>query len=113
MFIPCIEPILDLPSNGYHIHYKWKREDCTILFSVAQQGLALSCHVASDKQGLRKLKQAINEFCPFIFSQFPWSRMIIAKVDKVNRASIKRVLLKTNFEQVLETKKACVLIRRP
>lgn len=101
-----------LPTNEYHVHYKWDREDCNILFSATQQGRAMSCHVASDKEGLRKLKQAINEFCEFVFGRYTWCKMILAKVDKVNKASIKRILLKVDFEQLLETEDMIVLIRR-
>jgi hypothetical protein len=87
----------NLPTNENHLVFKFDRDDCHILFSVSQQGKAASCHFSSDHEGLRHLKEAINEWCDFCFYMFDWCEMILAKV---NIDSIERLLLKLNFIKI-------------
>jgi hypothetical protein len=71
-----------LPTSENHINFRWLNDDCIILFSVCQQGEAASCHFSSDRKGLRRLREAINQFVEFVFWLFDWCEMIIAKVLK-------------------------------
>ena len=57
----------------------------------------MSCHLASDRSGVKLLKQAVNEFADFLFDEFPWCKMIFAKP---NKSSLERLLLKTGFKKV-------------
>lgn len=97
-----------LHDENYRI-YRWTRRDCKVLFSVTRKGKAANCHVASDKAGLRMLKQAINEFTRFIFQTYPWCDMILAQAKK---DSVIRILLKLGFEIVYTEPDITVLARR-
>ena len=90
--------LIGLPTNEYHLNFRWNEKDCKILFSICRKGNALSCHFASDKAGLRRIKQAIDEFCEFLFRKFDWCTMVLAKV---NIDSVGRLIKKCGFEEVL------------
>ena len=87
-----------LPTSKDHLNFKWLGKG-HILFSVARQGNAASCHFASDKKGLRHIKQAINEWCDFIRDLFDWCKMIIAKVYN-SKSGVINILKKCNFLKV-------------
>lgn len=84
-----------LPTDINHLNFRWLGKGCNIMFSVARQGNAASCHFSSDRKGLRKLKQAINEWCEFVFWMFDWCEMIIGKVEKEN---ISKLLKECDFK---------------
>lgn len=80
-FMPYTGDLMGLPTNEHHINFLWCEPGCKVLFSVAKQGDAASCHFASDKAGMKKIKRGIKEFCDFVFELFPWCKAIIAKVE--------------------------------
>lgn len=88
---------MGLPADDNHLVFRWIESDCKILFSIARLGDGASCHFASDKAGLRKLKQAINEFCDYCFLVFNWCTMILAKVK---RESVCRLIEKCEFKKI-------------
>jgi hypothetical protein len=98
-----------LPTSENYLNFQWVSPECNILFSVTQMGKALSCHFTSDKSGLRHLRQAINEFAVFCFDIFPWSCMIIARV---NRRSVGKLITKCGFERLVGNGNNVVYIRR-
>lgn len=71
-----------------------------IILSFAQRGASISAHFASNKEGLRHIKQAINDFCEWIFSICEWCMMILA-VIKRNRPSVVRLIRKLHFFHVV------------
>lgn len=89
--------LIGLATDANHVVFRWIESDCKILFSVARVGKGCSCHFASDKNGLRHIKQAINEFCEFLFRKFKWCNMILAKVEK---NSVERLIRKCGFAKV-------------
>lgn len=93
-FAPYSGDLIGLPCDRNHLVFRWGDNDCKILFSVCRRGNAASCHFASDKKGLRKLKQAINEFTAFVFDLFKWCIMSIAIVSK---SSIGRLIEKCGY----------------
>ena len=93
MFKVATGDLLGLPTNERHINVKWEGSG-NVLFSMTKLGESLSCHFASDKAGLRHIKQAINEFCEWAFNVFKWCKMIIATV-KI--PSVARVVKKCGF----------------
>ena len=99
--------LIGLPLNDNHLIFKWNVPGCKILFSAAMQGNGMSCHFASDKRGLRKIRQAIIAFVQFIFTQYPWCEMIIAKVQL---PSVGRLLPKLGFALLAETEYCNVYI---
>ena len=87
-----------LPTSETHTVFRWHEPGCKILFSATRQGNAMSCHFSSDRRGLRKLKQAIDEFCNFCIETYKWCTMIIAKIKK---NSVVRLVEKCGFKFVL------------
>jgi hypothetical protein len=96
-FYPYEGDLMGLPADKNHLVFRWADDRCKILFSVCKLGMGASCHFASDKRGLRWLKQAIDEFCGYCFIAFEWCTMILAKTGKY---SIGRLISKCGFEKV-------------
>lgn len=90
-FEPYEGDMIGLVSNSNHLVFRWYRTDCKILFSVSRRGDAASCHFASDKAGLRHVKEAIDDFVRFVFWLFDWCRMVLAQVE---RPSVGRLIEK-------------------
>ena len=99
--------LIGLPTSGDHLIFKWNEPGCKILFSAAKQGNGMSCHFASDKRGLRKIKSAISAFVEFIFKKYPWCEMIFAKVTL---PSVGRILPKLGFSKLIKTEYCNVYI---
>jgi hypothetical protein len=100
----------NLLTSEKYINFLWNNPDCKILFSVTKRGNAAVCHFTSDKAGLRKLKQALNEWCTFCFWLLPWCEMIIGIIE---RPSVCRLAERCNFKQVASFGKNKIYIRRP
>ena len=100
--------LIGLPTDRNHLNFRWSESDCKVLFSVSRQGNGASCHFASDKRGVKKVRQAINEFCEFVFDIFPWCEMIIAKMAK----RIVKIVRECGFEKLTEVGEVQVYIRR-
>lgn len=71
-----------------------------VIFSFAQRGKSISAHFASNKEGLRHIKQAIDDFCEWIFYICEWCTMILA-VIKSKRLSVVRLVEKLDFSYVM------------
>ena len=97
---------MGLPTNENHLVYKWS--DGNILFSMTKRGKAASCHFASDSQSIRGVKDAINEFVPFVFKEFKWCKMVLAVIC---RPSIERIVGKCGFEEVTRNENAALYVR--
>lgn len=100
--------LMGLPTDANHYVYRWLEPECKVLFSATRQGEAMSIHLASDKKGLRRLKQALNEFCEYVFKVFSWCKMIIGKV---NRRSIANLVVKCGFSEVYRNKDKSAWVR--
>jgi hypothetical protein len=97
-FLPYSGDLIKLPTSENHLIFRWVEPDCKVLFSVCRQGNGASCHFASDKKGIFKIKRAINEFCEFVFD---WCEMIIAKV-MLNKIGL--ILEKCGFKKIVDGK---------
>lgn len=87
---------MGLYADENYLVFRWTGPG-TVLFSVARRGDAASCHFASDKAGLRHLKQAIEAWCRFAAWLFDWCRMILAQVK---RPSVGRLIEKCGFRLI-------------
>ena len=94
-FLPCSGPIEGLHSDDNHIFFRWSKGE--VYASVSRRGDAISAHLSCNASALRRLKQAINEFCDYTFWLFDWCKMILAQVT---RPSVGRVVLKCGFYPV-------------
>jgi len=97
--------LIGLPTDSNHLVYRWDYTGCKILFSMCRQGNAASCHFASDKKGLRKLKTSVIEFIDFVFTNFDWCEMIFAKIIP---NSVKKLSESVGFEFLTSTEKSDV-----
>jgi len=95
-FEPYDGDLMGLYVDENHWVIKWSVPG-TILFSFSRRGDAISAHFASDKQGLRHLKQAIDDFVHHVFWAFDWCTMVLAQVK---RRSVARLIEKCNFVPV-------------
>jgi len=100
----------DLVTSDKYLNFKWLNPDCNILFSVTRQGKAAVCHFTFDKKGLRKLKQAANEWCEFCFWLFEWCKMIIGIIVK---PSIARFVERCGFQYIGSFGNKRIYVRRP
>lgn len=100
--------LMGLTTTPNHLVFRWSRDDCKILFSAARQGYAMSCHFASDKAGLRHLKEAIDKFVRCVFQAFSWCTMVLANT---RRASVGRLISKLNFVPTAEVEDMTVYMR--
>jgi hypothetical protein len=99
-FMPYTGDLMGLPTNNKHINFLWCEPGCKVLFSVTRQGAAASCHFASDKAGMKKIKRGIKEFCKFVFYLFEWCEAVIAKTDI---KKVKSIIKKCGFVEVLKS----------
>lgn len=100
----------DLRTSDNHLNFRWNNPDCNILFSATQQGNAVVSHLSSDKPGLRKLEQALNDWCDFCFYLFDKCEMIIGVIE---RRSIRKLAERCCFKLVASFGNKKVYARRP
>ncbi len=98
-FIPHDGDLMGLTVTPNHLVFRWNVDHCTILFSMTQQGNSANCHFASNKNGLRYIKEAVDKFVRFVFSECDWCRMVIANIQ---RPSVCRLVEKVGFRWVAE-----------
>ncbi len=109
-FIPYNGPDADrLPTSAGHLQFKWTSPVGSVVFSCTKQGKGMSCHYTADKEGNRFIHEAIDEFCEFVFTVFPWCDMIIAKIK---RPRVVRVVRECGFEFLTQVKQAQVYVQR-
>jgi len=108
-FTPYSGDLIGLPVNKNHLVFRWNKPNCKILFSVSRRGSAASCHFASNKPGLRYIKQAIAAFVQFVFWIFDWCIMVIAQV---NTPSVGRLIEKLGFEAFADCEEGTLYMRQ-
>ena len=97
IFTPYTGDLIGLPTTRNHLVFRWRKQGVKILFSMTRHGEAMSIHFASNKNGLRYIKEAINAFCEFVFKNYAWCRIV---VGKINRNSVAKVALKCGFHLI-------------
>lgn len=107
-FEPYEGDLMGLHVDENHLVFRWCRSDCKVLFSVSRRGNAASCHFASDRRGLRHIKNGISEFVNYVFWLYDWCTMVIAQVIK---PSVARVIEKTSFFPVARADGAIIYVR--
>jgi hypothetical protein len=101
----------NLATSENYLNFRWKNPDCNILFSATRRGNAVLSHLSSDKLGLRKLEQALNEWCEFCFYIYEWCEFIVGVIE---RPSIRRLAERCGFVYLADDKigKRKIYIRR-
>lgn len=100
MFRPAYhcEDWLGIAEDENHFVVKWMAAN--VFFSCCQKGNSISAHFSAEREAIRHLKQAIDEFCRWAFDVMPWCRMIFACIV---RQSVARLVVKCGFS-FLETR---------
>jgi len=80
-----------------------------IVFSYAQKGKGMNCHLASDKTGLRYLKLAVNSFCSWIFANYDVD--FIYGIVKNHKQSVMRLIQKCNFNHLTDDGDQIIYVR--
>ena len=103
--------LIGLPVDRFHHVYRFNEPGCKVLFSVTRKGGSVSIHFASDKHGLRVVKQAVNEFCEMCFSMYDWCEMVLAVIEK---PSVMRLADKCGFTLIghLEDENSKIYMRQ-
>lgn len=107
-FIPYDGDLMGLAVTPSHLVFRWNVDFCTILFSMTKQGLSANCHFASNKSGLRYIKEAVDKFVRFVFSAFDWCRMVVANIQ---RPGVCRMVEKVGFKWVADSENAKIYAR--
>ena len=82
MIIPLAGDDFGVYRDDRHSVFEWTDGVHRVVFSATQYQAAISCHFASDKRSLRKVRQACVEWIKWVFNTFDWCIFIIAAVSK-------------------------------
>ena len=82
---------LNIPRTDKSIFYTWKGK---VFFSANARGDTLECHIAAKGKNKLFLRQAINQFCQYMFMTFAWCKKITANVKM---KSVKNLCEKCGF----------------
>lgn len=94
-FEPAAGDLHGLPTNANHLNVKWVAGD--IWFSFTQRGEGMSIHFAALPHERRRLPEAVEAFCRWIFSEYDWCRMILGVIGP---KSVVRLANKCGFRPV-------------
>lgn len=87
---------------------EWVEGDCRVVCAYAKQGLGLAAHFAAEKKSLRRLKDAINDWCEWAMWAYPWCECIFAVIGI---PSVERIVKKCGFRALAEVDRYRVYIR--
>jgi hypothetical protein len=87
---------------------EWSDGEHRVVLSYAQQGNGMTIHFASAPDSLRYVKQALEEFCGWIFWAYDWCEMIFAVIGK---PSVERIIKKVGFEWLTRTNDYEIYVR--
>lgn len=98
MFTPATGDLLGVLETENTVAFSWNGPG-RIIASFSQRGNSIAAHFASNKDGLRHIKTAINDFCLWAFNRFKWCTMVLAQIEK---PSVERIVLKCGFKKVAD-----------
>lgn len=107
-FVQYDGDLMGLTVTENHLVFRWNVDHCTVLFSMTRQGRSANCHFASDKRGLRHVKEAIDQFVQSVFRTCDWCEMVVANV---NRPSVGRMIEKVGFVPFSDSKTGTFYMR--
>ena len=107
-FLPYQGDTMDLVLDENYTVYKWNEPDCVMIFSVARRGQAANIHFDCDMAALRRVREAIGEFCEYLFSDLQWCTMIMGIIEK---PSVVRSVKKIGFNHIGDIDNLKVYVR--
>lgn len=99
MIEQCVEVPEGLYSTDRHLNYRWTGDGRTVYFSAAQQGQAMTIHIAAEGKNKLGLRKAAVEFVDYLFDSFPWCRVVMGGIKK---KSVVNLALKCGFEHLAD-----------
>jgi len=85
---------LGLPVTSDYLVFRYIPGNGSVFFSATRQGDAVTIHIAADRTGKSKLREAVDRFCSKIFLDFPWCKIIMGVVGP---RSVVNLALKCGF----------------
>lgn len=89
---------------------EWSDETHRVVFSFARLGGGMNTHFACEPDSIRFVKQAIDEFCEWLFWAYQWCEMVFALTGK---PSIGRLIQKCKFHFLRSTENYEIYVRLP
>lgn len=101
------EPLkLGIPYiNNVSLFFTYSNE---VYFSASARGDTLEAHIAATKEGKKIIRSAVNEFCEYIFKEYPQYKKIAANVKL---KSVRNLCLKCGFEKLADIQDCEVFVR--
>ena len=107
-FVPYVGDTGDLVRDDNYLIFRWAEPDCMVLFSVCKRGEAANIHFDCDKAGAKRIKEALGEFCDFVFWIFDWCTMVMGIIAK---PSVQKMVQKCGFSHVADINNSKVYVR--
>lgn len=102
-------PCEDLGGVYMDENYIAVRHISGVCFSFAKRKTAINAHFSASGPGLRKVKEAIEDFCQWAFKSMPWLTAILATIEK---PSVARLVEKCAFVYSLDSGKYKIYMRK-
>ena len=71
---------LGLFRNENYIVHRWEQGGCAVYFSQTRQDMALAIHIAADRKGKTRLRDAVNDYIEATFSEYDWCEVILGAI---------------------------------
>lgn len=87
-----------LPFSENYLAFRWFDDGHEVFLSAAAQGDSMPIHIAAiGRENKRKLREAVNEFCVFLFCEYPGIRAVVGVIGP---KSVINMALKCGFSIV-------------
>jgi len=96
---------MGIPHTDRSAFYSWKGK---VFFSATMRGDTLDCHVAAKGRNKLLLREAINQFCQYMFLTYSQCNKIAACVKM---KSVRNLCLKCGFVKIADINDSEVLVR--
>lgn len=87
---------------------EWREGACRVVFSFARQGNGITAHFAANRDSLRRVKEAIDDFVTWLFWAYDWCEMVFAIIGI---PSVERLVMKCGFSFLTDMKGYRVYMR--
>lgn len=71
-----------LYATDNHILLEWSDGERQVYFSAAQQGQAMTVHIAAKGKNKLALREAVEDFIDYIFTNYTWCDVVIGAITK-------------------------------
>ena len=89
--------LMGVPFDNNHLAIGWKKKGCVVFSFRHLSGGSLDCHFSANKEALRHIREAINDFIEWVRTTYPECYRIVAAI---NRNSVSKIVESINFKYV-------------